>query len=112
MNVSNKMEFKLKKSSCILIISVRQKYNEANKLLATLNSINTYFKFCKIMLTNTLKRHALSWGRKAFDIDSLKLSKLLGNEWITRNRSIIENSLRFNYNIMRWDILLNSSQLK
>ena len=97
----------MKRSDCILHISVGQAYHEGEKLIATMDLINETFKSCIIMLCDTLQRHTLKIKHPDLSDDELyKKALLLGDEWLARNR-IAYAYLSIDSKIIRWDYWLN-----
>ena len=99
----NKLDFSGK--TCILLISVGQRYHEINKLSATIELINQYgFKSCEIVVADTLQRHNMLDELKS---DKNMLAAKQGQEWIDRNQNILTN-LTVPYTVRRWDEFLGN----
>jgi hypothetical protein len=87
--------------TCILLISVGQRYHEGEKLSSTISLINqSKFMSCHIVVADTLQRHNAGSNYNS----ALKS----GSDWIERNMPII-NQLQMKYQIIRWDTCLNAN---
>lgn len=90
----------------MMLVSVGQNYHEQDKLLATIKLINKErFAECNIALGDTLQRYN-------FDIHlapekARNITKRLGDEWIERNHTIIEQ-LQPIHQIHRWDDIIKT----
>lgn len=85
----------------ILLVSVGQQYHEGAKLLATVDLINrSNFEKCTIMLADTLQRY--NYMDTLTQQEAYNYALSLGNEWIDRNTSIL-NNLSIPFGIIRWD---------
>lgn len=86
--------------TCILLISVGQRYHEGGKLSSTISLINqSQFAKCHIVVADTLQRHNSG--------SNYNLALESGSAWIERNMSII-NQLQMKYKIIRWDECLSA----
>lgn len=98
---------KLKKTTCIVPISVGQPAHEGDKLSATIKLINHTFGSCIIMVCDSLQRHTLYLFKDCNDKSDIHLfANQLGAEWLERNSKTIEQ-LNIPYKISRWDYWLN-----
>lgn len=96
--------------SCVLLISVGQRYHEQDKLSSTIHLINaSNFSSCSIMVADSLQRHTFS--ESLGGTESEKAARLEGEKWIERNLSILRN-LTIPFHIKRWDECLNHPKFK
>lgn len=96
--------------SCILPISVGQKYHEQKYLLCTLKKINKCFGKCCILLCDVLQRYTFSMNVEdrpplALSAEAFEQAKILGEEWLFRNKEILQ-SLTIDWETLRWQTLL------
>ena len=85
----------------ILLISVGQSYHEGAKLLATIELLNrSNFKCCTVMVADSLQRY--NFLNSLSQVEAYKLAISLGDQWIERNLSML-NQLIIPYEIIRWD---------
>lgn len=83
---------------CVLPISVGQPYHEGEKLLATINLINkSQLAHCTIVIADSLQKHNL-----INDPHPYETSMLLGDNWLERNKNILD-TLTISHQIIRWD---------
>lgn len=86
--------------TCILLISVGQRYHEGEKLSSTISLINqSRFANCHIVVADTLQRHNAD--------SNYNLALESGSDWIERNMPII-NQLQMKHKIIRWDECLSA----
>ncbi len=104
----------LKAKHCELLISVGQPYHEDEKFRATVKEANRLFKKCTIIVGDTLQRYTLAIkdAEHRSPEELYELSKKLGDEWIERNRPIMEEEFQIPFNIVRWDYFLESDKFK
>jgi hypothetical protein len=85
----------------ILLISVGQLYHEGGKLSATIELINkSKFDSCSIVVADSLQKHNLIDDHSPYET-----SMSLGDNWLKRNKSIL-NELTISNQITRWDYWL------
>lgn len=100
----------LKARTCEVGISVGQPYHEGNKFRATLREVNNIFKEYTIMVADTLQKYTLAikddLARTPDDL--YEFSAKLGEEWLERNKHIIEEELKIPYKIIRWNDFINN----
>lgn len=82
-------------------ISVGQSYHEGGKLKATVDRVNKTFSECTIIVADSLQRHNIVSENVSY-IEAYNKSIKAGDEWLTRNESILAG-LTVKSNIMRWD---------
>lgn len=93
-------------SKCVLTISVGQPNHEGDKFKAAVLATNK-FSACIIMVCDTLQRYTMKIS-SSLNIDELhKESSILGDEWIERNLSAIEQ-LKIPYQLSKWDSWINN----
>lgn len=97
---SNKRE--LKKSKCVLPISVGQQYHEDEKMKATLYDIQEFGE-CDIVICDTLYEHTKTIGRETIALEGLHQECLAdGKAWLARNQNAL-NQLTITHRIIHWD---------
>lgn len=94
------------KSKCVIAISVDQPAHEFKKLASTVDLVNRSFQSCIVAVGDTLQRHTLQLGTQFSDDEIYKKSKLAGDSWLERNKSILER-ITIPHTILRWDDWLN-----
>lgn len=99
---------KFKASSCILPISVGQKYHEGEWLKASLNLVENTFNSCIIAVNDTLQRHTMAIYSNENPHSLYQESIKAGDEWLKRNHKHC-NGLNIPTEIIRWDHWLNDS---
>ncbi|MFE4874818.1 tRNA-dependent cyclodipeptide synthase [Streptomyces sp. NPDC056682] len=84
----------------ILLVSVGQRYHEADKLRATVDLINrSGFGLCTIAVADTLQRNNyIGMSEDEAYAHSLRA----GDEWLTRNAEIL-GGLEVEHEVLRWD---------
>lgn len=92
-------------SKCVLTISVGQPPHEGDKFRATLISVNNHFKFCIIMVCDSLQRHTMEIFSSLSKEAIYNQANVLGDEWVDRNNHFI-NQLAIPYKVSRWDYWL------
>lgn len=93
----------LKKSTCILSISVGQPAHEGDKLAATIKLVEQTFGSCIIMVCDSLQRHTLYIFKNCDDKPDIHTyANQLGDDWLKRNAQAIAQ-LHIPYKISRWD---------
>ena len=103
----------LKARTCIFPVSVGRDDFEDRRLKATLETINSSFKECTIAICDTLQRYTLEIENPEKSEQELyELSLLNGDQWLDRNRSIIESCIKIPYKIIRWQDYLKSPKFK
>lgn len=99
---SFKTDINLKNKTCVLLISVGQKYHEDKKLVATIDLINrSKFESCHIVIADSLQRYNFVNEPEAY-----KKSMYLGDKWIQDNQCTI-NKINMPFKIIRWDYWLH-----
>ena len=89
--------------TCIMPISVGQKYHEDAKLKTCIELVNRKFHACHIVVCDSLQRHTLQIKNPSLEPEELyKLSLDLGNSWIDRNKEAL-TQFSIPYTISRWD---------
>ncbi len=109
-NIDNNDLNTLKHTKCILLISVGQEVHEGNRLLATIDLLNTaLFSTCVISLYDSLQRYSMALPNKnTADFFHDKAVKE-GDAWIERNKKYYEQ-LTMPIEILRWDMWRNHPQ--
>jgi len=98
---------KIKNSIALVHISVGQNYHEGEKFIATMDLINETFKYCYVMLCDSLQRHSLKLKYSNLsDSELYRLALEKGDEWLIRNGNILK-ALTIPYKIYRWDFWLS-----
>jgi tRNA-dependent cyclodipeptide synthase len=91
--------------TCVLLVSVGQKYHEDGRLAGTIELINkSNFKSVVIAVADTLQRHNLP---SMSSQEAYEYSLKTGDEWLIRNAVTI-NKLQTDTKILRWDTALNN----
>jgi hypothetical protein len=99
-------------SKCIMPISMAQKVQEGEKLLATIKLVNIHFKECTFLLGDSLRRITMKIMFPSLsNKESYDKSLELGELWIVNNKIFYEQ-LSIPYNIIRWDYWLNHPEFK
>ncbi|MBN2690156.1 MAG: hypothetical protein JXR42_06150 [Gammaproteobacteria bacterium] len=106
-----KNAYNFKDSSCILPISVGQRYHEGEMFEAVINIINNNFKTCHIVVCDSLQRHTLELFDHKTNQDIHAYANQLGEAWINRSMPVI-TTLEIPYEITRWDDWLLKNDYK
>ena len=101
----------LASSSCLITISVGQESHENDRLLSTFLKVNSIFNSCNICICDTLQRYSFGLLKKVSMEDAYKYTKELGDEWIERNKTNL-NQLTIPYKISRWTEWMSSIEYK
>lgn len=96
--------------TCCLDISLYNRYQEGDYLRHTIQWINDRFSHCIVNLGDTLHRHNLREEYNSMQAAHTK-ARQLGNEWLIKNRTILDN-FDIAYNIIRNDDWLKDSNFK
>lgn len=90
---------------CVLPISVGQPYHEGEKLLATINLINkSQLAHCSVVVADSLQKHNFISDQSPYET-----SMLLGDNWLQRNKNILD-TLSIPHQIIRWDLWLQHTE--
>lgn len=93
----------LKKSKCILPISLGQQYHEGDKMIATLYDINQEVGECDVVICDTLYEHTKKIGCRPIEPEIIRQECLEeGKAWESRNQQAIEQ-LTIPHRILHWD---------
>lgn len=94
---------KFSNSHAMILVSVGQPYHESEKFLATIDLVNDKFKFCTLMVCDTLQRHNFIIDDSESSMsDAYSFSLIEGDNWLFRNKDSI-NKLKISYDVKRWD---------
>lgn len=96
-------------SRCLMPISVGQKIHEGKDFYATVKRINSSFKECVILIDDSIQRHTMKFTKPyaskeipIAEVDLYKISIKMGDEWLIRNKNILD-TFSIPINIIRWD---------
>lgn len=99
--IPNRKEI-FKHSNCILPISIGQKVHEGEKLLGTLQLINSSFKSCTLMIDDSIQCHTMKITENLSET-KLRLKAIEeGDKWLESNKYIYQQ-LTIPYSITRWE---------
>lgn len=98
-----------KKASCVLPISVGNRNQEKDKLLATLEMVSNRFSCCDLILADTLQRYNLPSCNQVRD--SKESARSLGDCWLNENKKSLDR-LTIPFDFIRWDSCLNHPDFK
>ena len=92
-------------STCIMPISIGQKYHDGEKFLAIIKLINKSFKACTLFVADSIYRHTLKITDSSSDPILYQKAALKGQLWLDYNRHIL-SQLTIPHHILRWDYWL------
>ena len=94
-------------STCLMPISVGQTIHEGAKFEAVIKLINASFKYCTILVDDSVQRHTIGILNNATLDELYELAVAEGDAWLERN-ALAYQQLTIPYDIMRWDDWYNS----
>ncbi len=101
----------LKSKNCILLISIDNPYQQGEKFRATLQTINASLRSCTIIVGDVLNRRYLQSSYPDKNSAELyNIAEKLGDNWLLKHQSMIEQELKIPYEIFRWREFLNHPQ--
>jgi hypothetical protein len=98
-------------SKCLMPISVGQKVHECIKFLSTIRLINSSFKFCVILVDDSVQRHTMKIIDHSNEETLYNKAIQAGDAWLERNAKIY-NQLTIPHEILRWDKFLKHPDFK
>jgi tRNA-dependent cyclodipeptide synthase len=95
--------------TCFPPISLGSAAHEGDKLLATVEFVNSRFKACHVLVGDTLHRHNLRESELDSEAEARARARQLGNEWLQRSHRVLDR-LSISLTISRWDEFLDDPE--
>lgn len=105
-NITQKDKDQFKNSGCILLVSVGQEAHESDRFEATVDLVNSSFKFCTVSLYDSLQRYTMALNSLHNENYFHNVATHEGDKWLERSAKYL-NKLTILKEIYRWDRWLN-----